>query len=371
MRLLYLANAASIHALKWVNWFARRGHEVHLASWRAPGPWHDLAANVRFHRLLFPPHHLARYGTLVETVNIWRSIRPELVHAHYVSHYGVVAASLSRVCDAHPLVLTAWGSDILRDETGAGKRLQRAIAALKVSDCVTCDSPHMVNRLLRLGAPPESLCLINFGVDTDSFSPQPRGRDIRERLGIEDALVVISTRNLRPVYDVGTLIRAVPCVLAVAPRTIFLIVGDGEERQRLAGLARDLGVSASVVFIGQLRNDALPDYLNSADIYVSTSQSDAGLAASTAEAMACALPPVVTDFGDNGAWVRNGETGYLFPCGDAPLLAQSLLRLIDNHSLRRQLGIKARREVIMRNDYAKEMVKMERVYAGLIERSAR
>jgi glycosyltransferase involved in cell wall biosynthesis len=60
-----------------------------------------------------------------------------------------------------------------------------------------------------------------------------------------------------------------------------------------------LNVDDFVQFLGRIPHEAMPDLLTQADIYVSTSLSDAGISASTAEAMACGLPVIVTDTGEN------------------------------------------------------------------------
>lgn len=368
-RLLYLANAASVHTRKWVNYFAEAGHEVHLVTWHKPGTPSGIAHPVRMHRVVCPPHFVMRYGTLLEVRRIVRTVRPDLVHAHYLSHFGLVGGLLARTSGFHPLVLTAWGSDVMSQSEGSRGRL--VSSALRQADCVTCDSPHMVPRLVSLGASSDAVHIINFGVDTERFRPQTPQRDIKGELDLRYAAVVISLRSLRPVYDVATLIRAAPAVLRAVPQAVFLVAGRGEEEANLRSLATSLGVAGHVRFLGMVANEALPDYLNSADVYVSTSLSDAGIAASTAEAMACGLPAVVTDFGDNGSWVKDGETGYLFPCGDSDRLAERLIQLLGDSSLRERLGANGRREIVQRNSYQGEMKKMESIYFDLIERCRR
>jgi len=368
-RLLYLANAASVHTRRWVNFFANAGHEVHVVTWRKPGTPFSLADSVHLHRVVCPPQYAMCYGTLLEVMHIVRKIRPDLVHAHYLSHFGIVGGLLSRTTGFHPLVLTAWGSDVLMQS--AGRRRQLVGGALREADCVTCDSAHMVARLVALGAALGSVRIVNFGVDTELF--RPRGPALDSGLGprLGSGPVVISLRNLKPVYDVATLVRSVPQVAARFPDVIFLIAGDGGESAMLRALTACLGVSRHVRFLGRLASDTLPGYLKCADVYVSTSRSDAGIAASTAEAMSCGLPVVVTDFGDNASWVKNGETGYLFPCGDENALAQRLIVLLRDANLRRTLGANGRREIVERNSYQYEMQKMERIYEDLLERSGR
>ena len=221
----------------------------------------------------------------------------------------------------------------------------------------------MVNR-----KDPERIRLIYFGTDTHKFSPERKSERLRGELGIFDSPVIISTRSLARIYDIGSLIKAIPLVVQEVPKAKFVIAGDGPQKAALKGLAESLGVSDSTRFIGLIPNDKLPQYMASADIYVSTSLSDAGLAASTAEAMACGLPVVITDFGDNGLWVEDGMNGFLVPLRNYENLASRIIYLLQNEDKRREFG-QANRQVIQeRNDYETEMGKVEKIYEELIAR---
>ncbi|GAH34462.1 unnamed protein product, partial [marine sediment metagenome] len=136
--------------------------------------------------------------------------------------------------------------------------------------------------------------------------------------------MIISFRSLEPIYDVESLIKAIPSVLKEIPSAKFIVAGDGEQRKYLENLGVSLGISGSIRFVGFVENDELPQYLASADVYVSTSLSDAGIAVSTAEAMACGLPVVITDFGDNRKWVENGINGFLVPPKSPEALASKI-----------------------------------------------
>ena len=155
-------------------------------------------------------------------------------------------------------------------------------------------------------------------------------------------------------------------VLKEIPNAQFLIAGKGPQEEELGNLAEHLGVARNVKFIGSIPNQDLPRYLSLADIYVSTALSDAGLAASTAEAMACELPVIVTDFGDNRKWVQHGVNGHIVSLKDSESLAKSIVHLIRNKDLRRRFG-KINREIIVdKNNWKKEMGKMEALYQKIL-----
>jgi len=206
-----------------------------------------------------------------------------------------------------------------------------------------------------------------WGIDTGQFSPRWRNEEIKSQLSISGAPVVISLRNFKTIYNVEMLIRAVPLVLARAPETRFILAGDGDQRDYLANLAVSLGVSDAVRFVGFVAHDELPKYLASSDVYVSTSLSDS-TSLSLQEAMACEVAPIVTDLPANREWVINAENGFIVPANDAPALADRIVYLIKNRSVRDEFGKQGRNIIEERAEYRKEMAKMERIYQGLKSR---
>jgi glycosyltransferase involved in cell wall biosynthesis len=161
---------------------------------------------------------------------------------------------------------------------------------------------------------------------------------------------------------VETLIRAAPLVLKEMPEVGFLIVGEGEEKDRLTNLAKSLGVLNKIQFVGWVLPEDLPQYFNLADIFVCTSLVETGLASSTAEAMACGLPLILSDSGDNKMIVKDGENGFIFPCKNSKVLAQKIITLLKNENLRKKFYLAHRQWIEENNNYQKEMAKMEKIY---------
>lgn len=362
LRLCFLANAASVHSYRWVTYFADRGHAVDWLSHAAlPFPHHH---SVHFHRL---PAAGGRAGQVVAgafTVRrLLRDIRPDVLHVHYAGVNGVIGW----LSGFHPLVLTAWGSDLLMAgrRTLVGTLVQ---SSLRDADLVTCDAQHMADRITGIGVHPDRVRIVYFGTDTARFRPADRDEALAATLGIEGRPTIISLRSLAPVYDVTTAVRAAPDVLRAHPTATFVVCGGGPDADRVKDLASSLGVSDSFRFLGPIPNEELPRYLNLADVYVSTSLSDAGLAASTAEAMACEVPVVVTNSGENRLWVQDALNGFIVPCGSSSLLAERIAALLADEAMRRMLGRAGRETIAERNSYEVEMARMEELYRELVIR---
>jgi len=360
MRLCFLAAGNSVHSHRWIRFFAEKGHDI---FWISLAPLDEQALpGVTCYDLSSDFGRLASLAAAVPKIRrIIREITPEVVHAHYAGSYGVLGA----ISGFQPLVLTAWGSDILF----AGRAPVKSALVkwvLRKANLITCDADHMVEVMRALGTDTKKIHLVFFGVEVDRFCPGPSEEEIRAKWGAQGRRVVMSLRNLEPIYNVGTLIEAVPRVIAAVPKTRFVIAGGGSQESALKELARGLGVEASVIFIGRYLNSDLPKMLRSADVYVSTSLSDAGIAASTAEAMASGLPVVITDTGENRRWVEEGESGFVVAARDSSALAEKLILLLKDFQKRADMGQAARAVIVERNNYVREMEKMEVLYRDLL-----
>jgi glycosyltransferase involved in cell wall biosynthesis len=361
MKLCFLAGANSVHSERWVRYFAEKGHEVH---WVSLGVGTDkVINNTRFYLIKkFPFLRLLRplfYALAVR--KILREVKPDIFHVHQVWIHGTMAALIGY----RPLVITPWGSDIL---LGQRSWLQRPLIkyTLRKGDLFTCDAEHMRKTMIELGCKPEKIKIIYFGTDTQKFNPSKRSETLRRQLLIFDSPMVISLRSFRSLYDVSSLVKAIPLVLQKIPSARFVIAGGGPQEGELKALAQELGVSESINFVGSIPNDELPQYLASSDLYVSTSLSDAGLAASTAEAMACGLPVIITNTAENNLWVSDGVGGYVVPVKTPHLLAEKIIFLLINSDLRRKCGEVNRKVISERNNYYKEMEKMDDIYKELL-----
>lgn len=364
LTICFFADADTIHTIKWAGFFANRGHSVHIISYSEFKD--DNPYNIKLHVLkrkfpirIWPINTLLNMPfSLFKARKIIKEIKPDIVHAHYLTSYGTLASLMN----FHPFFLTAWGTDIL---VNANKNfIQKKIAkyVFNKADLITCDAEHMKKAMISLGARESKIRIINFGVDTDKFSPGEKDNELEDSLGLKGFKKIISLRSLEPVYDIESLIKAASMVLSKKEDIRFILIGDGSQKEKLKNMARDLGISSKVKFLGRIKNDELPKYIRMADAYVSTSMSDAGISASTAEAMACGLPAVITDSGENRVWVEDNKEGFITPVKDYKALADKINFVLENDSERIEMGKNARRIIEKRNSYKGEMCKMEELY---------
>ncbi len=362
MKIAFLAGANSIHSVRWVKFFTDKGHEIVWLSFAPPIPEaKELVKRTKFYEItpspltdingLFAPRYLP--SAVKQIKDILQKEKPDLLHVHSAGTYGFTAA----LANFHPTVLTPWGSDIL---LGSFVRKLVLIFIVDRADVYTCDGENTFERLIGLGADREKIHLIRFGTDVEKFRP---GSSVKSQML---KVKVVSLRNLEPIYNIETLIRAAAIVIKSAPNTKFVLAGGGTEREFLENLSKELNIQKNVQFLGQVNNEKLPVLLQSANVYVSTALSDSGLSASTAEAMASSLPVVATDTGDSKDWIDNE---FIIPVKSPEALAEKITTLIDNVDLRKKQGIRNRQIIKEKNNYYTEMEKTEKIYEEIIKKN--
>jgi phosphatidylinositol alpha-1,6-mannosyltransferase len=130
----------------------------------------------------------------------------------------------------------------------------------------------------------------------------------------------------------------------------YLIVGEGEDRQRLEARARDLGVSDRVIFTGALPDAGIAEAYATSTVYLGLSRLDhavnvEGFGLSFIEAGASGIPVVAGDSGGTRSAVRDGVTGFIVPPTSATEAAEALRRLLGSRERAAAMGAAGRRAV--------------------------
>ena len=149
-----------------------------------------------------------------------------------------------------------------------------------------------------------------------------------------------------------------------------MIVGEGEERERLEGLARSLGLNDSVLFVGGQPREMVAMYLAAADVFLFPTERAESFGFVLAEAMASGLPVVASETGALREVIgRPGVNGLLVPPGNVDALANVMRMLLANEALRRRLGEAARRRVLAEYTVERMVEQTLEVYRFAIGRS--
>ena len=376
MKILFVAPSNSVHAVRWISQAIESEIDCALFDLvaEAPNP-KDLLISEHFTYkkstgFLF---RVPVFGEILEMAKQYKLLRnavvkfsPDVIHCHWLFHSIPFLATFLNLA---PIISTPWGSDLqlpVRPLRGRVKKvfanrvLTKRIIVKSVAFC--CDSRQLSSILKKRGAISEPR-IIYFGTDTSKFSSSNRTQGIRDKFGAKSGdLLVISNRSHEELYDIQTLIRAADIVRATNSQIRFVIAGSGSQTSTLINLVKELRLEDSFYFTGRLSDEEFVGATASCDIYVSTSTSDGGLAASTAEAMACEVPVIITEFGENAEWLCEERAGLLFPIGDSATLAKKILELAESHHLRKEMGSVGRSKILVDNNSDLEWKKVIQMY---------
>jgi glycosyltransferase involved in cell wall biosynthesis len=284
------------------------------------------------------------------------------MHGHWVIPGGVTAAAAA---PALPLVISLHGSDVYVAEKLALARFA-ARHAFRRAGFVTACSDDLGRRAVALGADPDRVETIPYGVDVERFRPDRAIRAARRQdLAAADEVPLI--------FAAGRLVRKkgfeyLIDALAPLPGAILAIAGDGTLDRELRERARTLGVAGRVRFLGNQPQDRVAEYLAAADIVCVPSVRDDsgnvdGLPNVVLEALASGTPLVTTAAGGIGSVVEDGVTGIIVPERSPEAISAAVSRLIEQPGEALRIGIAGRAAVESRFGWGRAAERFEAAYA--------
>jgi glycosyltransferase involved in cell wall biosynthesis len=327
------SGGAETHALQLMDGLSRRGHEVFFVASGDKSELGALPPGVKAeYRLPFqslnPLDKLSVYRQLAEIV---RRHGIEIVHAHHRTG-GYYAEALCRRCGV-PYVLTVhdiWHRAPMKSMHG---RIFRNLIAVS----------GFIKRGLveRFGIPEGRIQVIHNGVDPELIerASDAAAAAFRRVFEIGDEVVfslIARVTRSKGHYDFVEALRRLPRALNCR----FLIVGEGDDREKLEELVLYYGLQDRVVFCGFQGN--IPAVMRASDVIVLPSHREP-FAITVLEAMFSRRPLLVSNSGGTPEAVTNDREGIVFPTRDVEALARGIELLSGDEALRRRLGEQAYR----------------------------
>lgn len=179
--------------------------------------------------------------------------------------------------------------------------------------------------------------MIPSGIDTKSFYPTPRSKELWDTIpGLTDESVIFGcVARLSPEKAHSDLITAFKTVRKEIPNAHLILVGDGPLKDGLQRLTGELGLSDSIYFAGQRSN--IRDYISLFDVFVLASTRES-LPRAAREAMACGKPIIATRVGATREVVHHEKSGLLVPPGQPRKFAQAMILLGNNQKMREDMA---------------------------------
>ena len=281
---------------------------------------------------------------------------PALIHAHFFND-GIDALKIGSRLDL-PVVTTVHGHDITKhDNAQAGHRISRRF--FEQVDGVIAVSNFIAEQALARGCPEHKLIQHYIGIDLEKFSQ-------RKQESAQPSLLFVG----RLVEKKGCtyLLQAMERLKTRFPELLLTVIGAGDLNTALQREASERGLN--VVFAGTASAAEIRDHLSRSWLFVApsiTAQSgDAeGLGMVFLEAQALQTPVVSFRSGGLVEAVEDGVTALLSEEKDVAGLAQNMASLLENSSLRHNMGMAGRRRVEESFDVRKQCAKLETIYDKL------
>lgn len=321
-----------------------RGIDVHILTRRYPGlAAEEIIDGTPVYRLPIPgPKAVASLSfTLMALAQLWR-LRPDVIHAHELLSPTTTAVAAKRLLKIPIVAKVLRGGklgDVDKLQTRAGG-MQRLASFRGNVDAFITISHEIDYELAELGIPRTKRPFIPNGVDTARFRPiaAPEKQNLRHKLALPAGPIAVFSGRLAPEKRVDQLIDLWPTIRTKHADALLLILGTGDEADKLMAQAGD-----GVRFAGRV--DDVAPYLKAADLFLLPSATE-GLSNALLEAMASGLPAIVTNVGGAPDLIEHQQSGWLIPPDQPIALQDGLQCLLGDSNMRTALGQKARRRVM-------------------------
>ncbi len=356
VKILILGEAKITHTQRWVRHFQNAGWTVRALSFD-PIPdgmeCESLGATI-LPRAIHIMLTASRVSAIID------SFRPDITSALFLPDYGWLAT----LANAKPLIVSAWGSDVLVAPKKSGWTRTRIEKVIRHADHLIGDAEILRDGMIALGADNARISTIPLGVEDDMLAIGANRRIVSQSI-----VTVFHNRHLEPLYRPETFIHAAKAALHTESGKLrFVMTGDGSLRGRIQSLANSQMLGEAFDLRDWMARDELLHQLASTDIYVSCSESDA-TSVSLLEAMAAGCYPIVSDLPANREWITDDHNGSLFPVGDSDKLAEQIVATARDPQKREHARLANNEIIRTRALWRHNMSQVEDIIASVLERT--
>lgn len=306
-----------------------------------------LAGDQKLKLFVYPLAPLMFLFSFIALLKTIYTYKIQIISAHWILPNGFIGAIVSKISGI-PLVVSVPGSDVYLAKKNLVFKIMAKIATKQASYIVS-NSLRYLDELGNIGIDRKKFKEIPYGVDINRYTYPPKDKlRLRERYGIkENEKIILAIGRLVEKKGFEYLIKAMPLVLEKLSQTRLIIIGDGDEKNKLERLASNLYVANKITFVGKVNHNDLPSYYEASDIYVAPSIKDShgnleSHIVALFEAIAAGLPVVTTKLGASEKYVINGKNGYRVNEKDEISISKSIVSILTSINIG-EMGKESRR----------------------------
>lgn len=298
--------------------------------------------------------------------HLWRAARREKVEAILVGQVlpiGTAALILKRFFKI-PYFVSCHGMDILTAASvPSKKKLMNKI--LDQAAGVIANSEFTKNELIKLGVPENKIIIIYPCVDkTEGITPEKMA-EIKNRLGLADKKIIFSVGRLVVRKGMDKVIEAMPKILERVPSAIYVVAGDGPERENLKSKIENLKVENEVLLLGEVSEEKKNAFYQLCDLFIMTPRQIGadveGFGTVYLEANQYGKPVVAGKSGGVAEAVVDGVTGLIVDPENINQISDAVIKILSDENLAKKLGGRGREMVEKEFIWEMQIVKLEKI----------
>ncbi|MFB6226681.1 MAG: glycosyltransferase family 4 protein [Candidatus Paceibacteria bacterium] len=329
---------------------------------------HDAKKEFEIYRKMFylPKFLWPRWLMLYFSIrSVMKQEDIDILYLHHIIPVGYVAWILKKL-HSLPYLVFSHGIDIISaTRSDWKKRWVKKVA--HESEQIITNSESLNDRLLqRVPEIKKEETTVLYPCPEDIFKTQPPQNEIDQletKLGVEGKQVMLTVSRLVKGKGIEHLVKLMPEILKERPHLVWVIVGDGPQRENMENLISKYNLQNVVRFVGEEEHDNLPPYYYLADLFVELTHPhhgvEEGLGLVFLEAAAAGLPVVAGDSGGVEEAVLDGETGYVVGTFRDEEVKDKITNLLDDRDLAQQMGQKAKERIEEKFVWEKQLKKLK------------
>ena len=314
-------------------------------------------------------------GTFIGRPDVVIATSPQLL-------VGICGWWVSRVRNV-PFVLEIrdlWPESLAAVGVGDSRSLlHRGLARLagflyRACDHLVVVTPAFKDHIVRgWGMAEQKISTVPNGVETELFSPTSAGDSVRAELGLQGRFVVSYIGTLGMAHDLGTVLDAAASCAEVAPDVVFLLAGEGADKERIISLARERQLS-NVRFLPQQPRNKVPALVAASDVcLVTLRRSDVFktvIPTKMLEFMSCGKPIVLAVEGQARDLLNGAGAGICIPPQDSGAMVDAVRQLFNHPDVCRSFGRRGRAYVEQNLSRSETAAAYIRLLESIAERKA-
>lgn len=364
MKILILSDANSIHTIRWAESLVAENIDIQIFSFFKTDKYTtikykklnikvttpDLRKNIK--NLREPNISKVKYlKSLSLLKKIIKEFRPDILHAHYASSYGV----LGMICRFKPYVLSIWGSDIY--DFPNRNLVNNIIMKLVIrSASKICSTSLAMKKIIEKKYNRLDVQIVPFGIDLQRFNYYKRKNKI---------FTVGIIKSIEKYNGIEVLIDSANILINQLNEKIdFIIVGKGSLKKQMELKVRALNLENNIKFIGYVSHNRIIDYFEKIDVFIAPSKRE-GFGVSVLEASATGIPSITSNVGGLKEVNIHNKTGFMLEKNTPDILAKNILKLFNDRDLTATLGKNARVYVEKNFNWKNNLDRMIDIYHRL------